>query len=259
MQNFRICPQCDQHLTSENHVGIFLCSCGWSDRASELAAKKTLERNTSVYLMASMAVLIMAFSHVVSWGGYSLSAPVLKIGKLAGLLSVEGYDRLAEACLATGRFECAQGAYLRSFEESKQTGELLKLAKLQMRLGENVKSRDTYLQYFKVGGKDQRAMVKLGNLLESEKNYAKALKTYQQAYLATLKASKSELPVEAMSGIVRVLMKQGRHREVYARIIKFHNSSETAKGYLNAELAQVREVIRAKYQGQRAVASTRGA
>jgi tetratricopeptide (TPR) repeat protein len=257
MQSFRICPQCDHHLTSENHVGVLLCSCGWNDRASEQTAKKAMEKTTSVYLIASMAVLVMAFSHLVSWGAYSLSAPVLKVGKVAGLLSINGYNQLADACLATGRFDCAEGAYARSFEEFKQSGELLKLAKLQLRLGENAKSRESYLLYFKAGGKDQRAMVKLGNLLEADKNYAKALKTYQQAYVASLKNSKTELPIEAMSGIVRVLMKQGRHREVYARIIKFHNTSETAKGYLNVELAQVREVIRTKYQ--RSVASARGA
>jgi tetratricopeptide (TPR) repeat protein len=263
VQSFRICPQCDQHLTVQSHSDLMHCRCGWADPAKERAAKKTLEKRISVYLMASMAVLMMAFSHVVSWGEYSLSAPVLRIGKVAGLLSVNGYNQLAEACLATGRFACAEGAYARSFEEFKLPSEILKLAKLQMRLGENSQSRDSYLLYFKSGGKDQRAMVKLGNLLEAEKNDAKALKVYQQAYLHAMKNSKlqGDLPIEAMSGIVRVLMRQGRHREVYARIIKFHHSSETAKGYLNVELAQVRETIRAKYQrtGNRSVASARGA
>ena len=260
MENFRICPQCDQHLGSERDFGVLLCTCGWFEKTRERDAKKSMEQKTSYSLIASMVALVLVFGHLISWGEYSLIVPVLRLRQATGLLSAAGYNRLAQACLTTGRFACAENAYARAFEKSKKPVELLKLAKLQTRLGETQEGKESYIRYFKAGGQDTQAMVKLGQLLEAGKNETKALKMYQQAYLETLRLNqakkRAELPIQAMSGIIRILMRQGRHREVYARIIKFHHTSETAKGYLNAELELVREVIRAKYQ--RSVASTRG-
>ncbi len=242
MAFMKICPLCSNELNHERLVGVTLCECGWYDKSAE--AKKTIvtDKRASVFLAISSAVLFLLYVHAATWGNHMLSVPLLRAQQVTGMLSSAGYEELALACIDVNKWSCAENAYFQAHVKSRKPDALHTLAHLQMRLGKVDAARETYTQYFKVGGKSGEAMLAYAKLLEVANDDVQAIKMYE----ASIEARKEILPIQATGGIVRIMMKQGRYKDAYRRIVSFHDSAENAKGYLNTELGQLKNRVGAK-------------
>lgn len=238
MEYVGYCSMCDVEIPNDqkNSAGIAVCRCGWHDE-SFVGAIKVQPKNKNVRNISLIAIgflsLFFVLAHFSTWGAYSFSVPFMKLQKLTGTLSVQGYVDLAKVCIRLSKMDCAEDTYRSLYRSSRNVQALAELARLQMHLGKNKDATDTFASYVKAGGKNGDALSNYGRALESEKRFADALKVYDRA----IAARPQRLSAHAVSGAVRILMKNGKYSEARKRIVAFHKSSRNAQGYLNKELA----------------------
>ena len=254
MNDSRICPQCHDHISeaSDSRIvfgALTICQCGWYDHRAERESVRKQQDRTSTALTVTMLFLVVFYSQAVSWGTHVLTIPLLRAQQASGLLSANGYQRLAQVCVETGHMDCAENALAQSYSKSSNPEALRLLSKLQLRLGKTGEAKQTYARYFQAGGKNYESMLTFAKMLELDRQDAKALSFYE----ASMQLESDRLPVQAVSGMVRLLMKKGQYREAYLRLRSFYASSGNARGYLNTEFQQIQLALRS--QSARSLAS----
>lgn len=212
-----------------------MCECGWSDSSSSLKVAKVAERKTIRVMIAAAVTLIAVYGHLLNWGSYAVEIPFVKAGQITGLLSKEGYRELAAVCIKLNKWSCAKEAYTDLFTSKQDVEGLAERASLEYRLGESEIATATYASYFAAGGKNSDASYLYGYLLESAGRPADA----QKAYEFGITNAGDRLPVRATTGLVQLLIKQGRYDEALSQINAFHESAGNAAGYLNTEREQL--------------------
>lgn len=237
------CPICSQPIPRERlSEGTVVCPCGWTDPSMTYKAEDAMEKKNIITLIVAALILAGGYAHLVNWGSYATSIPFTKVAQLTGMLSKEGYQNLAQACIELNKWNCAKDAFLDLYRSKKDVEGLSGLAYLQTRLLETDAASATFASYFKVGGKDGLSALRYAKLLEEKGQIDEALKYYE----LSVTARPLDLPVQATTAIVRLLMKQGRYEDALARITEFHESAGNAKGYLNTELAQLEQFFAAQ-------------
>lgn len=162
--------------------------------------------------------------------------------QMTGTLSVEGYNELAQMCIGTGQYTCAEDAYLELFEKSKNPEALLRLAYLQGRQKKADEAAETFQNYFAADGRDGNAMIAYAKLLEQKDQLKEAL----NYYMASIPARPEIVPVQATTGIIRIYKKQKRYREAYNHLLAFRRTSPIAREYLKEEMQSITRLLRAK-------------
>lgn len=247
MAYFGTCPRCNQTLHTNvmsgniKAGGLAVCSkCGWYESHSQAQARVKTENETIGIMTGFALTLLLVAAHMISWGGHSFTAPILKLSQWTGTLSADGYDELAQVCVDLGKLPCARTAYIESFRKYRSPEPLAKLARLQVRNQETAAAMVTFSTYIKNGGRDGEAALIYGQLLEQAGQDTEALASLE----LSITARPENLPIAATGAIVRILMKQGRYDEARDRIQAFHASAGNAKGYLNTELSQIEQAIK---------------
>jgi tetratricopeptide (TPR) repeat protein len=228
------CPRCASSLVKT--LDSSFCECGWYDRASEKAARKSVDSKTMKGLIAFSILLAAVYVHLVNWGGDAVSIISLRARQATSTLSPRGYDQLAQVCINVNNWSCAENAYTQNFLITKDPAALSKHASLLVALQRKDEALAIFAKYFNEGGKDGGTMVEYAKLLEMKNKEVEAVKFY----LGSIKARPEILSVQAESGIVRILIKQGKYKQALTRVEAFHDSAGNAKGYLNTELAQLK-------------------
>lgn len=237
------CPHCSNEIPQDRYIGgSAICECGWSDKTSLNRVLKQNERKTIRALVIGALLTVGLFSHLAIWGSYALQIPLVELQELTGTLSRQGYLELADACTALGRYACAKSADTEITTSLNDISGLALRAHLEERLGEGPAALASLTAYFAAGGKDATASVAYGRLLEAAGRNDEALKAYDYA----VQNPGELLPVQATTGLVHVLMKQGRYQDALTRITAFHESAGNAVGYLNTELAQLETYLGAQ-------------
>jgi tetratricopeptide (TPR) repeat protein len=240
MKFHSFCPRCSSELTTEHHsTGVAICACGWADDSpTEVAIKKT--EKTSIQAMVAFSVLVaVGFGHLQSWGQYATSIPFTKLAQMTTGLSAQGYRDLAKACIELNKWSCAEEAYIELTTVAGDIQGFAELGSLRNRLKQPEGALQAYEAYEKKGGKDAFSLVQYGKLLEAARRDDDAMKMFEKS----IANSGEALPVQATTGIVQLLMKQGRYEEAYMRVIAFHESAQNASGYMNTELAQLQQQL----------------
>lgn len=240
MKMHTFCPRCGTEFTSEHHsLGHVVCACGWIDETPVETASKSTEKK-SIRAMAAFAIVFVAgFAHLGSWGSHAFSIPFTKIAQITGTLSADGYRQLAQTCIDLNKWSCAEGAYMDLATSRGDVEGLAQLGSLEARLNKPAQAVAAYQAYEKHGGSTATSLVAYGKVLEAMGNDAEAIRVYEKSIVAKPDA----LPIQATTGIVRLMMKQGRYAEAYSRILAFHDSAENAKGYMNTEAAQLEKQL----------------
>ncbi len=234
------CPQCSSEISGEQYAtGFAICQCGWSDPTPKVNAEQAAEKTTIAIMIFSAFALVLVFAHMVTWGAGWLSVPILKARELTGTLSRDGYLELAQTCIGAAKYPCAKNAYIGLYRSLGDITGLINLASLQVRLGEADSALATYAAYFKAGGQDSEIMLRYAMLLEEKGQTDAALQYFESSIAAQSLAAPAALPVNATTGLVRMLIKSGKYVEAETHILNFHESAENAKGYMNTELAQL--------------------
>lgn len=234
---FGACPRCNSQL----HTGsLSICqNCGWFESSNQVSARIAAENKTIKIMVGTAVTLLLVAAHMLNWGSHAYSIPGLKLGQWTGMLSVQGYDELAQACVELGKFSCARTAYIENFQKNRTPEPLAKLARLQVRLQETQAAAVTFDSYFKNGGKDGEAAILYGQILEQAGQDNEAIRFYQ----LSITARPDQLPIAATGALARIFMKQGRYEEAFTLLTEFQGSAGNAKGYLNTELGQVTQAL----------------
>jgi tetratricopeptide (TPR) repeat protein len=234
------CPRCKAELNdARNFNGTAICSCGWIDpRAARVHQH---QQEIKIIKLMVLVAFIMAgiYAHLLSWGAYATDIPLLKVSQMTGLLSNDGYREIAKACIDLNKYDCAKDAYSELYNEKHDVQALNDLAWLENQLGESTNAIATYKAYFTAGGKDLEAFTQYGFLLETSGQSEEAAKVYENG----IANSGNSLPVKATTGLVHLLIKEGKYNEALERINTFHASAGNAEGYLNNEKTQLEEAL----------------
>ena len=189
------------------------------------------QKSTIGTMIAIGLVMVLAFFHMMSWGKYAGSIIPLKIKTATGLASAADYRKLAEACSTTGRFDCAEQAYLYEFQISRDSEVVGELASFQMKT-ENFKgAAETFVKYYQLEGKNPAYAFFYGQTLEKLGEKDRAVRAYQ----LSIEQNPEMLSLNATSALVRLLMADGKFKEAHQVVSQFHSSADNAKGYLNEE------------------------
>lgn len=222
-------------------VGLNICgNCGWNESRNNETMRQSSENRTIIAMAVAAGGFLVALATLISWGGYWTEAPLLKAGQMAGVLSYSQSDRLAEICINLGKYPCAKQTLIESAQKNHQPTPLVQLAKLQLKMQDSDSARISLNSYFEMGGKDGEAAFLLAQIFEHDNDMVNAMKFYEFSI-----ANRPEtLPIAATGAIVRILTKQGQYDQAYQRIVQFYASSGNAKGYLNAEFAQLEATLK---------------
>lgn len=243
MQGHGFCPQCNKEIPQERYLnGTAICECGWFDKGASMKAQSQAERQTIIAMIGASVFLILLYGHLINWGSYAFSIPVVKLQQITGTLSKDGYKELAEACIRLNKWSCAQESYLDIYKQTNDPEGLAGLAHLQVRLKDHKAAMSSYAAYFKAQGHNGDAALEYAKLLEEAGDTQMAFKYYE----ASIQMRPQILPVMATTSIVRLLMKQGQYAQAYERILDFHASAGNANGYLNTEMTQLEEYLGAE-------------
>lgn len=239
MKYHTYCPRCGAEFTAEHHsAGSLICACGWADTTTEVKAEASHQKR-SIQIMTGFAFLFVAgLVHVGSWGNHAFSIPFTKAAELTGLLSTDGYRELAKTCVELNKWSCAEDAYLGAATAGFVEG-YAQLGSLDARLNQPAKALQAYAAYEKSGGREQLPLIAFAKLLEGANQDAEATRVYEKS----IQVKPEVLAVQATSGLVRIMIKQGHYTEAYERILAFHGSAENAGGYLNTEAAQLQKQL----------------
>jgi tetratricopeptide (TPR) repeat protein len=197
------------------------------------------QKKTIGIFIAIAVVITLTYGHILSWGPHAGSALVLQAGNTFGMLGADGYKELAKACVDNNKWDCAQKAYVNLFQKTQDVEVVSELAKLQTKLELFPQAAATFETYFKLGGKNADAAYFYGQVLETVNQDARAVEMYQ----TSIELNPQGLSINATSALVRLLMKQGRNSEARAIVKAFHEGAENAKGYLNAEAAELEKIL----------------
>ena len=226
--------------------GSAICTCGWFDHSTEIQATHKIETNSIKVMLVFGVLFTLGFAHITSWGNHSLSIPFTKVAELTGLMSPDGYRDLAKTCIELNKWSCAETAYV----ELAQAGGVIEgyalAGSLDARLNKIPQSVAAYQAYEKAGGKDAVALLNFGKILEASAQDNEATRIYEKS----IAAKPDALPVQATTGIVRLMIKHGQYTEAYERILAFHDSAENANGYMNTEAAQLQKQLGEKIVSQ---------
>lgn len=254
MKYHSFCPRCGTEFTQEHFAsGSLICACGWHDETVEKQADKKLENLTIKAMIGFAVVFTLGFAHVASWGNYAFSIPFTKAAEMTGMLSADGYRELAKTCITLNKWSCAEDAYTELAQERGDVEGYAQAGDLDAKLSKPAQAQQFYQAYEKAGGHNAMSLLAYGKLLEAANNDGEAQRVYEKS----IAAKPDALPVQATSGIVRLLIKHGQYADAYERIIAFHNSAENAGGYLNVEAEQMQKALGEKVaeQIQKKVAS----
>ncbi len=236
MNIYTHCPRCQRDLGTDSlKTGSAICKCGWYDDGSNGADQKKTEKRAIAALATAAFIMALGYGHLLNWGTYAVAIPFVKIQQLTGTLSVEGYENLAEHCIALNKWKCAENAYIDLYKSKNNLEALAKLGSMEARLDRPEQALQFYAIYASKGGQDNRALLNYGTLLENAGRTKEAFAVFE----AAIAAHPEVLPVQATTAIVRMLIKEGRDDEAKQRIIAFHKSAGNANGYLNTELSQL--------------------
>lgn len=197
------------------------------------------EKQTIGIFIAIAVAVTLAYGHIISWGPHAGSALVLQAGNTFGLLGAKGYKELAQACVDNNKWDCAEKAYVSLFQKTNDAEVVGELAELQTKLERFPQAAATYGTYFKLGGKDPDKAYFYGQVLEQIGQDEQAVEMYQ----TSIEQNPENLSINATSALVRLLMKQGKNSEARAIVKAFHEGAENAKGYLNAEAAELEKTL----------------
>lgn len=240
MKFHSFCPRCGNTLSNEHHsTGVAICECGFADESPSEAMIKKTEKTSIQIMLAFSTVVAVGFGYLQSWGQYATSMPFTKLAQMTTGLSPQGYRDLAKACIELNKWSCAEDAYIELTTQAGDVQGFAELGSLRNRLKQTEAALQAYEAYEKRGGKDAFSLVQYGKLLEAANRDEDAMKIYEKS----IASSGEALPVQATTGIVRLLMKQGRYEEAYVRVITFHESAQNASGYLNTELSQLQQQL----------------
>lgn len=235
------CPRCSQVLHNQNYsTGYAICSCGWFETRAERRQLKKTEKDAIKAMAVFATIFVLGFAHLLNWSHYSAQVPLLTIQSITGTLSADDERNWALACVELNKWERAEELYRDLFSRTSDPSALADLAHLQARLGETAKALTTYSSYVTAHGHDSLTLLRYGQLLETSGRGSEAIEQFE----ASIAADPERLPVQATSGIVKVLSSQGRFAEAYERIKLFHESAGNAQGYLNTELAELSAHLR---------------
>ncbi len=189
------------------------------------------QKSTIGMMIAISLVIILGFFHMMSWGKYSGSIIPLKVKSAIGFASADDYRSLAEACASTGRFDCAEQAYLYEFQLSRNTEVVGELASFQLKTENYKAAAETFVKYYQLEGKNSAYAFFYGQTLEKLGEKDRAIRAYQ----LSIQQNPEMLSLNATSALVRLLMSEGKFKEAHEVVSQFHASADNAKGYLNEE------------------------
>lgn len=232
------CPRCQEPMVSLS-PGLQICSCGWCGSEVHKRESRKVELKIIMTMVAITIFLCTSVHHVGTWGKNSASVVFYKLKTIVAP-APQDYRSFASICFTAHRWNCVEDAHAEEYRLSKNPEVIAMQASLKLRLQDRAAATRLYARYFEVGGHDVDAKIAYAKILEMNENPEVALKFYSEAASET---PADLLPLEATSGLVRVLIGLGRYQQAKIEILKFHDSASNAKGYLNQELNQVDRVL----------------
>ena len=226
------CPKCTSNIAFGQ-----LCICGYGAKDSLQVVLEKRDRTViGAYIVTSL-IIMLAYMHILNWGPFAFQAPLLKTEHFIGILNGKGYVKLAAACSARAKEQCAKQAYVDMYNHTKDIEAISMLAQLEVRLHETEVAVKTFEAYYKKGGKNPNVALQYAMALEQVHSYDASVRYL----LLSIKQNPDKLSVVATGELLRILIAQQKYAKAQNIIENFWASAENAKGYFNTEAAQIKK------------------
>ncbi len=172
------CPRCQQVISAaRKQGGVVICdNCGFVLSSSEATAHED-SRKRFVHFVIGLSSVFFGFIWVSMWDSYALEVIPLKIRELMGTSSLNDLQKMAHICLERHKVECAENAYMKMGD--KDAKQLIVLGEFQMSKRRYTEAVNTYRVFFTKGGKDLKASYQFARALEETGKKDEAAKYYK--------------------------------------------------------------------------------
>ncbi len=240
MNYSNICPQCSSELTSDYETGSRICGCGFTENHALTQVYEKRDRNMiKIYAITSALVLVF-YTHVMSWGSYAAPIPFLKVSQWTGLATPKTYQTIVDACVQQNKWNCVQNTYLSWYKSTGDVETIASLGHFRTQLKDFAGAAKAYESYYNIGGKNPQVAIQYALVLEKNNDLDNALKYLN---LSITQSPPDKLPAQATGEIVQILIKQQKPEEAREAIVAFWQSAENAKGYFNTEYDAITKAL----------------
>lgn len=240
MNNLSICPQCSSELVSDYETGSRICGCGYTENQALTNVYEKRDRNMIKVYAITSALILVFYTHVMSWGSFAAQIPFLKASQMLGLASPKTYQTIVDACIQQNKWSCVQNTYLSWYKSTGDVETIASLGHFRTLLKDFPGAAKAYASYYTIGGKNPEVAIRYAQVLEKNNDLDGALKYLN---LSIQQSGTEKLPAQATGEIVQILIKQQKLAEARETIANFWDSAENAKGYFNTEYDAITKVL----------------
>lgn len=227
------CPRCHAEISEErrNSVPLVCDNCGHVVSGAEAKVEETMNKNYK-YGMFGFAAFVIGFHLFFSaWGGYTFEVRWIQ---LFGGNSVASQERMAQICIETFQYDCAEEAYLAVARTDSKA--FLKLGKFQMSRQNYAGAAQSLKQYL-ASNEDQNFDVTY--LLARSLSETGQIDEASDLYESIIRSKTDILQVTVIQKYVELLMKHQRWEQAQNIIKEIRKRGEAVADFMSPQYTEI--------------------
>lgn len=227
------CPRCHTEISEgrRNAVPTICDNCGYVISNNEQKSEQSLAKNYKYGMFAFAAAVVGSHLFFSSWGGYTFEVRWIQ---LFGGNSVASQERMAQICIETFQYDCAEQAYLSiARTDSKQ---FLKLGKFQMSRQNYTGAAQSFKQYLAT---NEDVNFDVTFLLARSLSEANSVDEAASLYENIIHAKTDVLQVTVIQKYVEMLMKNQRWAQAQRIIEEIRKRDESVADFMGPQYTEI--------------------
>ncbi len=227
------CPRCHHEISEERRTSVpTVCdNCGHVLSSAETKVEASLVRNYK-YGMFGFAAFVIGFHLFFSaWGGYTFEVRWIQ---LFGGNSVASQERMAQICIETFQYDCAEQAYLAVARIDNKAW--LKLGKFQMSRQNYAGASQSFKQYLAT---NEDVNFDVTYLLARSLSETGQVDEAADLYESIIRAKTDVLQVTVITKYVELLMKHERWTQAQKIIQEIRKRDESVADFMGPQYTEI--------------------
>ncbi len=227
------CPRCHTDISDERRSSVpTVCdNCGHVLSTAEAKAEETLTKNYK-YGMFGFAAFVVGFHLFFSaWGGYTFEVRWIQ---LFGGNSAASQERMAQICIETFQYDCAEQAYLAVARQDSKA--FLKLGKFQMSRQNYAGAAQSFKQYLAA---NEDVNFDVSYLLARSLSETGQVDEASDLYETIIRAKTDILQVTVIQKYVELLMKHQRWAQAQKIIQEIRKRGEAVADFMGPQYTEI--------------------
>jgi tetratricopeptide (TPR) repeat protein len=232
------CPRCQSQISEERARSIpAICDhCGYVLSSNEHAATENFQKSYKIHMVVFSALVVLGYLSFATWGGYTLEMRWLQLGEFLGSNSQASKERIATICVETGRYECAEEAFLSMARSDVK--QLVRLGKFQMSQTKYTQAAETFGHYL---AKNEDSNFDVSYLYARSLGESGRIDEASEIYEKIIRAKTDVLQVTVIQKYVDMLKRSQRWSQAKNILDEIRKRDESVADFMQRDYTEISE------------------